>query len=166
MGNIIKYGVISDTHGKLNASVHDIFAGVQRIFHCGDIGCESVIQELRLIAPVTAVAGNMDPWPMAASLPDFLIEETEFGNIGMSHGTAFGHSNIRIAEALFGRFSEDSPRAIFWGHSHQPCNFTQNGVLFLNPGSATLPHSGEPASVAIICYDQEKNELLAEHLAL
>ena len=41
-----------------------------------------------------------------------------------------------------------------------------NGILYLNPGSATLPNSGDPATVAIIEYDEENDMLSAKHIAL
>ena len=55
-----RLGVISDTHGRLDAAVHEIFAGVERIVHAGDVGAAGVLVELSTIAPVTAVRGNVD----------------------------------------------------------------------------------------------------------
>ena len=61
----MKVGVISDTHvpaivPSLPPAVFDIFKGVDLILHAGDIVDLSVLDELRAIAPVEAVAGNMD----------------------------------------------------------------------------------------------------------
>ena len=53
-------GVISDTHGRLDDEVLELFAGVDRIVHAGDVGDERVLARLALVAPVTAVHGNMD----------------------------------------------------------------------------------------------------------
>ena len=36
------------------------FTGVSHILHAGDIGSDSIIAELEVIAPVTAVLGNTD----------------------------------------------------------------------------------------------------------
>lgn len=36
----MRFGVISDTHGRLDPKVLKVFAGVDRIFHAGDIGRE------------------------------------------------------------------------------------------------------------------------------
>jgi len=55
----MKIGIISDTHGVLPGSVLDIFKGVDQIFHAGDIGNQDVIQGLEIIAPVSAVYGNV-----------------------------------------------------------------------------------------------------------
>ena len=53
-------GLISDTHGYFDPQIPSLFAGVQHILHAGDIGGQRIIDELRAIAPVTAVLGNND----------------------------------------------------------------------------------------------------------
>lgn len=37
----MRFGVISDTHGRLDPKVLKVFSGVDRIFHAGDIGSVS-----------------------------------------------------------------------------------------------------------------------------
>ena len=56
----VRIGVISDTHGYLDPQVLAEFAGVQHIIHAGDIMDAATLEALETIAPVTAVAGNMD----------------------------------------------------------------------------------------------------------
>ena len=63
-----RIGVISDTHGYLDSRVLEIFAGVQHIIHAGDVVDPEIITELRRIAPLTAVAGNLDKGDLAAGL--------------------------------------------------------------------------------------------------
>ena len=55
-----RIGVISDTHGYLDPQVLEEFAGVDHIIHAGDIMDGATLEALTAIAPVTAVAGNMD----------------------------------------------------------------------------------------------------------
>src|SRR5450756_361129 len=100
----ISYGILSDTHGRLPASVSEAFDGVQRIFHCGDVGAQAILNELMLIAPVTAVAGNMDPWPLSGALPDTVVDRAEFGVVAMAHTAGPTHENAWIAQALQHRF--------------------------------------------------------------
>ena len=59
-GKGARIGVISDTHGYLDPQVLEEFAGVDHIIHAGDIMDASTLEALGKIAPVTAVAGNMD----------------------------------------------------------------------------------------------------------
>ena len=56
----MKIGLISDTHNHLDPRVPTIFAGVDHILHAGDVGLSLILNELELIAPVTAVLGNND----------------------------------------------------------------------------------------------------------
>ena len=60
-------GVLSDTHGHLYPEVKDALAGGDHIVHAGDIGSPWVLEDLRKIAPVTAVRGNtdLDAWSQA-----------------------------------------------------------------------------------------------------
>src|SRR5216110_2710106 len=58
----MKICIISDTHGFLDPKVPELFAGVERILHAGDVGPHSLLLELEAIAPVTAVLGNTDTW--------------------------------------------------------------------------------------------------------
>src|SRR5665647_3597551 len=62
-------GVLSDTHGYYDPMLDDLFAGAAGIVHAGDIGDYGILERLRGLAPLTAVAGNTDaPFP-ALDLP-------------------------------------------------------------------------------------------------
>ena len=56
----VRIGVVSDTHGYLDPQVLAEFAGVDHIIHAGDIMDAATLEALSAVAPVTAVAGNMD----------------------------------------------------------------------------------------------------------
>ena len=58
-------GIITDTHvpqriKALPPRVFEVFRGVDRILHAGDINSRRVLDQLAEIAPVDAVAGNAD----------------------------------------------------------------------------------------------------------
>ena len=57
-------GVISDTHGLLRTEAREALRGSELILHAGDIGKPEVLRDLKRIAPVVAVCGNVDvpPW--------------------------------------------------------------------------------------------------------
>ena len=65
----MRIGVISDTHGLLRPEVFEVFDRVDYILHAGDVGPESILDELATIAPVTAVYGNTDGWALRRRLP-------------------------------------------------------------------------------------------------
>ena len=62
-------GVISDTHGYLDPAVCGLFAGVDLIIHAGDIVDPAILTALEAVAPVVAVAGNVEAGGLAERLP-------------------------------------------------------------------------------------------------
>jgi len=62
--------VVADTHGRPDPRAHSLIERLapQVILHAGDIGDLSVLSELRALAPVLAVRGNIDEH--APALPD------------------------------------------------------------------------------------------------
>jgi len=130
-------GVLADTHipkraKRIPAPVRQAFAGVDLILHAGDILAESVLEELALTAPVEAVAGNGDPSELAAVLGRRKLLVVAGCRIGLVHGDGDELTTRRRAMLAF-------PEAdcIVFGHSHIPCNLTENGQLLFNPGSPT-----------------------------
>ena len=72
-----RVGLISDTHGLLRLEAPAFLRGSDFIVHAGDIGDAAVLEELRRLAPLTAVRGNNDKGPWAKS-----IAETEVLEVG------------------------------------------------------------------------------------
>ena len=70
-------GVISDTHGRLDPAVEEVFASVGHIIHAGDVGDEVILARLGAVAPLTAVRGNCDDAPWGLALP--LVASEVFG---------------------------------------------------------------------------------------
>ncbi len=133
-------GVISDTHGKLPSPVMKLFKKVDLIIHAGDIDSADALDRLKSIAPTVAVRGNMDFGQWAGSL-----KETE---------------TIRIGEVvLFVRHILDGTGmipasadvdAVIYGHTHRSSVERQEGILFLNPGSAGQRRYSNPLSIALL----------------
>ena len=107
----MKIGVISDTHGFLDPRVEKIFAGVDHVLHAGDIGYASIILELELIAPVTAVLGNCDD--------NIGYRTTEI--IELARKKFLVHHIVNpwaLGEAVGKRIAKDKPDAVVFGHTH------------------------------------------------
>jgi uncharacterized protein len=144
-----RIGVISDTHGHLDPQVLEEFAGVAHIIHAGDIMDLATLEELAAVAPVTAVAGNMDDGKLA-KLPREAAGEVA--------GVRFvvGHKRKRLLKRLalgkiegFGK--GESPDLIICGHDHLPAVEWVDGTLFLNPGSASAPHyEDDDPTIAVV----------------
>ena len=123
---MLTIGVISDTHGLLRPQVASRLAGVAHIIHAGDIGREGILDELRRVAPVTAIRGNIDTDSWARSYPEDITIEIERRSIYVLHDL----NELRFDPASRG------VHVVISGHSHRPQIGTKAGVLFLNPGSA------------------------------
>ena len=139
----MRIGVISDTHGRFDPKVAELFRGVAHILHAGDIGDEAIVGELRKLAPVTAVAGNVDRFPIAARYPKAQVVEIGGRTILMTH---FQPSPAVMAKHLKGR----RPDVIVFGHSHRPAVEWDDGILLLNPGSAGQQRFGLARTVALL----------------
>ena len=142
----MKIGLISDTHGHLDPRIPALFAGVAHILHAGDIGGESLLDELRAIAPVTAVLGNTDGHLRGRGLRD--VERCTLGgktflvlHAGRPQGLA---DDVRRT-----LFDGGKPDMVVFGHTHQPERIIEDGVVFINPGSASRPRLRHPATVAV-----------------
>jgi len=138
----MRIGIISDTHGYLDPRVCEAFTDVGAIVHAGDIGAQHVLMELDAIAPVYAVLGNCDyaqygPTVNARALPRlggkrFLIvhRPTDVGSV------------------------PDDVAVVVNAHTHWALVRHVEGVLYVNPGSASEPRDGAP-SVAIVDWGED-----------
>ncbi len=143
----MKLGIISDTHGHLDNRVHDLFDGVDRIIHAGDIGSEDIIIELETIAPVTAVRGNMDSFGRVVAYQEFIARIFEGVRFFIVHDIG---SPYAIRRHLLPPIQRYNPQVIIFGHTHKPHITHFNGTLYFNPGSASKGRAGKKPGVGII----------------
>ena len=90
----------------------------------------AVLEELRELAPVKAVAGNMDQPEVKAVLPQQLTVEVEGRRIGIIHGWG---PPIGVERRVLSRFS--GMDVIVFGHTHKALVEERKGTLLVNPGS-------------------------------
>jgi hypothetical protein len=132
-------GVVSDTHipvvaKSLPDELLEKLKGVDLIIHAGDLVSLSVIDQLKEIAPVEAVSGNMDSFETRQIFPNKKIIDVGKFKIGITHGGGGGHTaHLRALDA----FSNEKVDCIVFGHSHKALNQEYSGILLFNPGSAT-----------------------------
>jgi hypothetical protein len=131
-------GVISDTHGLLRKEAAAALKGCEHIIHAGDIGNEEILAELKSLAPVTAVRGNIDMQPWARSLPEFEVVEVDGVRIYVLHD--INQLDLKPERTGFA--------AVISGHSHKPSIEARGGILYLNPGSAGPRRFKLPITVA------------------
>lgn len=133
-------GIISDTHGTLNTEVLKIFKGAAHIIHAGDIGSAEIIASLALVAPVTAVRGNTDNSAWSLSIP--YRELITLADLGFYILHDLHQLDLEPPAAGIS--------AVISGHTHQPETSLRDGVLYMNPGSASQRRHGGPLSVGRI----------------
>jgi putative phosphoesterase len=133
-------GIVSDTHGQLFAGVFNSIKNTDLIIHAGDIGGADILADLKKIAAVVAVRGNMDGGPWAKDLPAAKLIRVAGVWIYVLHNAYM--LDIEPNSANIG--------VVISGHTHRPSIQKKNGVLFLNPGSASQPRYGGPASFALL----------------
>lgn len=143
----MRIGVVSDTHGYFDPRLAALLRGVDEILHAGDVGSEAVLDQLRTIAPVQAVRGNVDSVALGLALT--VTRQLGGVKIHMLHELPRPQSALRDwaqAAHLAGksadhcrRFLESFPLGcpvVIFGHSHEPCAEVLDAKLFFNPGSA------------------------------
>lgn len=141
-----RIGVIADTHGDVPDGVEAIFAGVDAIVHAGDAGSGWALETLEAIAPVTAVCGNCDVGA-AAELP--IAANVVLGGVRV----IVAHRDRDLAGSLDP--VRAGARVAIVGHSHVSGVGERDGVLWVNPGSPSMPRGGQPPSVAIITVEPD-----------
>ena len=151
----MKVGVLSDTHvpgaaTALPAAVSRVFADVDLILHAGDIVDLAVLEELRAIAPVEAVAGNMDSLEALQKLSAKKVLSLGRFTVGLIHGKFRIDVQKEMIRKEFGAVD-----LIVYGHSHTPFWGRVGDVLFLNPGSPTDDRYAPYHSVAVLTVGDE-----------
>jgi hypothetical protein len=167
----MRIGVLADTHIpdrtlELPEEIFGLFEGVDLILHAGDVCVRAVLDRLEEIAPVFAVRGNRDDkhW----RLPDRQIVQAGSWRIGLTHGMRWravelpdrlrylrgDHRFIDQRRSLCRAFAADGVHCIVFGHTHQVCNETQDGVLLFNPGGVTPTPGGGPSSIGMLEIDE------------
>lgn len=142
----MRLGIIADTHGLLRPEVFDVFAGVDRILHAGDIGPPELLAELEAIAPVTAVFGNTDGFDIRARVPEIVETRIEGFDFLLLHGHQLGAPTPEKLNRAY-----PGAEVIVFGHTHRPLlTIVDQVVTVMNPGGAGARRFDLPASVGIM----------------
>ncbi len=136
----MRVGVISDTHGLLRPEALAALRGADCLIHAGDVGDPRILGELRAIAPLTAIRGNIDQRGPCAALPATEAVELAGHLIYVVH--ALPDLDLSPIAA--------SISAVISGHSHKPGIEWKDGILYLNPGSAGPRRFSLPLTVAML----------------
>jgi putative phosphoesterase len=144
----MRLGIVSDTHGLLRPEVLTALKGVDHILHLGDVGKNSILEDLKEIAPVTAIRGNVDREDPCAKLPETEVFLAEGQYIYMLHDLSSIH--LDPAAAKFA--------AVLSGHTHVPNFHTKKGVLYFNPGSCGPRRFELPVTIGLLEVTKQRIE--------
>lgn len=133
-------GIISDTHGLLRPEALQVLREVKLIIHAGDVGAPEILTQLKTIAPVFAVRGNIDTQAWARELPETTVVEAAGVSLYVLHNLQ--ELDVKPAASSF--------HAVISGHTHQAEQHERGGVLYLNPGSAGPRRFRLPVTVALL----------------
>lgn len=129
-----RIGLLSDTHGHLDPKVHRYLGKVDEVWHAGDIGDLSVLEELQQRYNLRAVFGNIDGKRIRGEVPEDQRFELEGVRIWMTHiGGRPGKYPERVREEI----RKDPPDIFVCGHSHilKVEYDEKEGILYMNPGA-------------------------------
>lgn len=148
----IRVGVIADTHGLFDPVIMRHFRGVDHIVHAGDIGKQSVIEQLEAIAPVTAVSGNVDGYEKSG-FPTEAIIQLNGVCIAIRHVIFEAGKLTKEGKAFLDR---TRPDICIFGHTHRPKNEWIGDRLLFNPGSAGPKRFTLPRGIGLITIGEGK----------
>jgi putative phosphoesterase len=156
-----RIGVVADTHcpefaDRLPPELGSALAGVDLIFHAGDVNQPSTLVELERIAPVVAVRGDHDS--SLPSLPRSREITVEGKKFVLVHGDrsrwieepetllwtlSLGHFHPHAGLARSLRHHFPGADVIVFGHTHRAHAEVIGGTLLFNPGGV---HQWNPAT--------------------
>lgn len=130
-----KIGLLSDTHAYWDEKFRQYFAGCDEIWHAGDIGNMTILNQLETIAPVRAVYGNVDDHHLRTICPKILRFRIEEIEVLLTH---IGGYPGRYAPEIRQEIYANPPKLFVCGHSHilKVMYDKSLQMLCVNPGAA------------------------------
>lgn len=131
----MKIGLLSDTHSVLDPKIFEYFKDVDEIWHAGDVGDYSVIEQLEKFKPLQGVYGNIDNHEVRQRFPEFNRFTRNGVSVLMTH---IAGKPGKYSKALFNELNKNgAPQVFVCGHSHillvkmDP----RYKMLWINPGA-------------------------------
>jgi uncharacterized protein len=124
------------------------------ILHAGDVVDPALLDELKSLAPLTVVMGNVDGADIRHwGAVDEITMELGGVTVSMIHDTGV---TLGRRDRLRKQFPE--ARVVVFGHSHMPMNEDDGELLLFNPGSPTWKRRAPFTSMGLLWIENEKVE--------
>ncbi|MFA5523807.1 MAG: metallophosphoesterase [Tissierellales bacterium] len=157
----MKIGIISDTHGYVQECINALkkIDEIDMIMHLGDYTKDAKAIKEAFNITMLNIRGNSDPYDN--DTPHENIIELKGKKIFMTHGDQYGVK--QGLSHIYYKTKELNADVALFGHSHTSTLIEYDGILFLNPGSPTLPRAGTSKSIGMLYIDNGnvKGEIIA-----
>ncbi|MCK8827861.1 metallophosphoesterase [Natroniella acetigena] len=154
----MKVAIFSDSHGqgwRINQVLNEV-SGINYLVFAGDKFADLNEVKLDGFEEVVAVRGNHNFNP---ELPREKVVEIADKKLFITHGDNY---NIKYGlDTIYYRAEELAVDIVVFGHTHSRFIKEDNGILFFNPGSISLPRDGAAPAYGII--EINNGEITAEH---
>ena len=117
------------------------------IVHVGDFTGASVLEDLRELAPVEAVHGNMDAPELLRMLPARQVVDRDGIRVGLVHDPGSRHGRHERLRSAFAGCD-----LVAYGHTHVPEIARSGDAWIVNPGSPT-DRRRAPAHTMVVVRD-------------
>ena len=156
----MRIGILSDTHSIKECIDKTIpyLKDCDLIIHAGDNFADSKYIHSMTKVGIMAVKGNCD----FDNVEDELLFDIEEKLIFLCHGDKY---DVKYGlDKIEAKAKSVEADIVIFGHSHTPLNFEKDNILYLNPGSTSLPRGVEYKSFVIM--NIENNNIEIEQIRL
>lgn len=131
----MRIGLISDTHSFIDEQIIKHLKDCDEIWHAGDVGQISVIEQLKELGTLRGVYGNIDGQDIRQEFPEHQVFELESKKIWMTH---IGAYPPRYNPTIRKQLEVIKPHIFICGHSHilKVIPDKKLNLLHINPGAA------------------------------
>jgi len=129
-----RIGLLSDTHGYLDAAIFKYFGECDEIWHAGDLGSIEIADRLAEFRPLRAVFGNIDGAEIRSAHPRDQRFNCDGLDVWITHiGGYPGAYDHKVRDRIFRK----PPGLFISGHSHilKVMRDKSLGLMHFNPGA-------------------------------
>jgi len=151
----MKIGIVSDTHGMKRYIDKTIphLKNCDLIIHAGDNFSDSKYIHSATGVGILAVRGNCDFENVEDELVFDIEDKTVFLCHGDKYGVKYGLSEIEYKAKNIGA------DIVIFGHTHVPLQVKKDNIIYINPGSTSLPREVKDRSFKIINIENNSIEI-------
>ncbi|SCI21566.1 MULTISPECIES: metallophosphoesterase family protein [unclassified Romboutsia] len=151
----MRIGIVSDTHRMENFINKAIpyLKECDLIIHAGDNFIDSKYIHKMTGIDIIAVKGNCDFEHIEDEIIFYIEDKTIFLCHGDNYGVKYGLNEIERAAINY------EANIVIFGHTHIPLSIKKDNIIYINPGSTSIPRGGSSRQFVIMNIDEGKINL-------